>query len=223
MRMRRAAFLLLGLGLALSALASTLDSMKFLSGNPDYIPLATLPGVRIELKYATTGNFMREDLYGDFKTCFLHKDSAAKLKKAAAYLQAAHPGYGLLVYDGLRPRSVQRKMWAAVKGTPSQKYVANPDIGSMHNYGMAVDLTATDASGKPLDMGAGFDDFREISQPRYEAKFIKSGDLTQKQLENRLILRHAMEKAGFIQLKHEWWHYDAAMQKEVFKSYQVVD
>jgi len=197
--------------------------MQFLTQSPDYTELTAIPGIRIELKYSTTDNFMKENLYGEFTKCFIHKDGAAKLKKAVELLRAKHPGYGLLVYDGLRPRSVQRKMWARVKGTPSQKYVADPDRGSMHNYGMAVDLTATDASGKPLDMGAGYDDFRELSQPRFEDKFLKSGELGQKQLENRLILRAAMVGAGFIQLSHEWWHYDAMPQKEAAKLYKIVE
>lgn len=199
------------------------DSMQFLIQSADYTDLTSIPGVSIKLKYATTDNFTHGNLYGEFTKCFLHKDAALMLKAAVALLRKKHPGYGLLVYDGLRPRSVQRKMWAVVKGTPSQKYVADPDKGSMHNYGMAVDLTATDAKGKPLDMGAGYDDFREISQPRHEEKFLKSGELTQKQLKNRLILRKAMEGAGFIQLKHEWWHYDAMPQKEAFKIYKIVE
>ena len=202
---------------------SPTNSMQFLISNSDYTELSSIPGIAIELKYATTDNFMKENLYGEFTMCFMHKDGAAKLKKAVDLLRSEHPGFGLLVYDGLRPRSVQRKMWARVKGTPSQKYVADPDKGSMHNYGMAVDLTATDASGKPLDMGAGYDDFRELSQPRYEERFIKSGELSQKQLKNRLILRSAMEGAGFIQLKHEWWHYDAMEQKEAAKLYKIVE
>src|SRR5437763_631444 len=93
------------------------DSMQFLIQNADYTELSTIPGVHIELKYATTDNFMKENLYGEFTKCFMHKDGGAKLKKAVGLLRAAHPGFGLLVYDALRPRSVQRKMWARVKGT----------------------------------------------------------------------------------------------------------
>jgi D-alanyl-D-alanine dipeptidase len=197
--------------------------MKFLLKNPDYVIATEIPGVKAELKYATTDNFTRENLYGDFKTCFLHKVAAGQLKKAVAYLQAEHPGYGLLIYDGLRPRSVQRVMWSHVKGTPSQKYVADPDKGSMHNYGLAVDLTVTDEKGKPLDMGAGFDDFRIESQPRHEADLLKEGKLSAVQVGHRKILRNCMEKAGFIQLPHEWWHFDALPQKEAEKRFPIVE
>lgn len=32
-----------------------------------------------------------------------------------------------------------------MKGTKSEKYVAKPQKGSMHNYGVAVDVTIVDA------------------------------------------------------------------------------
>ena len=40
-----------------------------------------------------------------------------------------------------------------MKGTVFEKYVANPKKGSMHNYGIAVDITIVDANGNMLDMG----------------------------------------------------------------------
>jgi len=33
-------------------------------------------------------------------------------------------------------------------------------------------------------------------------------ELTQEQIENRSILRNAMEKQGFTALDSEWWHFD---------------
>lgn len=206
-----------------SLCAAPNDSMKFLLKHPDYVQAAKIPGVSAELKYATTDNFTHKNLYGDFQTCFIHKVAADKLRKAVENLRAGHPKYSFLIYDGLRPRSVQRVMWDYVKDTPQQRYVANPVRGSMHNYGLAVDLTVTDENGKPLDMGAGFDDFRELSQPKLEKRYLASGQLTKPQVANRMILRNAMEKAGFIQLPHEWWHYDALPQKQAEKSFTLVE
>jgi D-alanyl-D-alanine dipeptidase len=197
--------------------------MPLVEPNPNFSDLAGIPGIRIDLKYASTDNFMGENVYGDLRVCFLHPEAASKLKHAVGLLRSAHPGFSLLVYDGLRPRSVQRKMWAKVLGTPAQAYVAEPEIGSMHNYGLAVDLSVTDAHGNVLDMGAGFDDFREISQPRLEPRFLASGELSQIQLQNRLILRSAMQGAGFIQLEHEWWHYNAMAPEEAAKKYKILD
>jgi D-alanyl-D-alanine dipeptidase len=209
--------------LALSLYSSPSDSMKFLLNNPDFVQATKIPGVSAELKYATIDNFTRKNLYGDFQTCFLHKVAAEKLKKAVELLREKNPKYSFLIYDGLRPRSVQRVMWAQVEGSNSQKYVANPKRGSMHNYGLAIDLTVTDENGKPLDMGAGFDDFRELSQPKFEKRFLKSGELTPAQVANRKLLRNAMEKAGFIQLPHEWWHFDALPQGQAEKTFTIVE
>jgi D-alanyl-D-alanine dipeptidase len=197
--------------------------MPILRSKRDYMDVSKIPGVLVKLKYASRDNFMKENLYGRFKTCFLHETAALKLKNAVAYLQASNPNFHLLVYDGLRPRSVQRKMWARVEGTPFQKYVANPDEGSMHNFGLALDLSVQDPSGKVLDMGADYDDFRSISEPRYEKKFLKTGNLTKNHLKNRLILRNAMQRATFIQHPYEWWHYDAMPLREAKKGYSMVE
>jgi zinc D-Ala-D-Ala dipeptidase len=51
-----------------------------------------------------------------------------------------------------------------VKGTAQQPYVADPRNGSIHNYGLAVDLSLEDQNGRELDMGTGFDDFSPKGQ-----------------------------------------------------------
>lgn len=177
----------------------------------------------IELKYATHENFMKENAYGDFKRAFLHKIAFDKLVKAAQAIQEAKPGYKLLIYDALRPRSAQRTLWKYVVGTPQQKYVANPDKGSVHNYGFAVDLTVMDEKGHPLDMGAGFDDFREISQPDQEQKYLASGELSAAQYGNRLLLRKAMVGAGYRTISHEWWHFEAMPREEIRSKFAIIE
>lgn len=177
----------------------------------------------IELKYATKDNFMRENAYGTFTRAFLHTIAYEKLIKAAETLQRTHPNYKLLIYDALRPRSAQRTLWKHVVGTPEQKYVADPDKGSIHNFGFAVDLTVIDEKGRPLDMGAGFDDFREISQPDQEQKYLASGDLSETQMKNRKLLRNSMVSAGYRTIAHEWWHFEALPREEVRKSYKIVE
>lgn len=202
---------------------SPVESMKNLEHNQDYVELSTFPGVHINLKYATTDNFMGMNLYGPVTQCFLHKDSAEKFKKAIENLERAKPGWSFIVFDALRPRSVQWKMWDHVKDTPQRKYVANAEIGSAHNYGMALDLSLLDEKGREVDMGTGFDSFSPVSEPRLEVKFLKAGKLTSRQLENRLILRNVMTKAGFLQLSHEWWHYNALPEPEIRKKYKIVE
>jgi D-alanyl-D-alanine dipeptidase len=128
-----------------------------------------------------------------------------------------------VIYDALRPRSVQYVLWDKVKGTDRQKYVANPQHGSIHNFGFAVDVSILDENGKALDMGTPFDDFTALAQPRLEQAFLKAGKLTRQQLDNRLLLRKVMEDAGFIQLPVEWWHYDALPREKVMSEFEIVE
>jgi D-alanyl-D-alanine dipeptidase len=198
-------------------------SLSFLNKAKDFVELHAGDGLRIDLRYAGTNNFVGHDMYGPFRQAFLHKIAAQKLSTAFRALRASHPGFGFVIFDALRPRSVQRVLWDHVKGTDGESYIANPDNGSLHNFGFAVDLSVTDKNGRELDMGAGYDDFRPISQPKMEAHFLEQGLLTQEQLQNRLILRGAMEAAGFIQLQHEWWHYDAMTKAEVREKFKIVE
>ncbi|HET6513287.1 MAG TPA: D-alanyl-D-alanine dipeptidase, partial [Candidatus Kapabacteria bacterium] len=99
------------------------------------VSIAGLPGVKLDLRYKTSKNFMGEDLYKEYSGEYLHEDAAAKLQKAAELLAEAKPGWKIRVLDALRPREIQQRMWARVKGTSSSKYVADPRLGSGHNYG----------------------------------------------------------------------------------------
>jgi zinc D-Ala-D-Ala dipeptidase len=188
-----------------------------------YVDLSIFSNTKIDLKYASTDNFMGEDLYGNFKTAFLHKDAAIKFERAIEVLQQEKPGWSFIVFDALRPRSVQWEMWAKVKNTSQEKYIANPDKGSPHNFGMALDLSVLDEHGKEVDMGAGFDDFREISEPRFEERFLAEKKLSLKQIENRLVLRRCMTGGGFLQLPHEWWHYNALPEEGIRKNYPIIE
>lgn len=200
-----------------------LRSLHALEKDPDYADLSAFPHVRIDLKYATTDNFMGRDMYGPFKKAFLHKDAAVLFRKAVELLQKDNPGYSFIVFDALRPHSVQWIMWDRVKDTPQRKYVANAGIGSPHNFGMAIDLSVLDDKGRELDMGTPFDSFSEVSEPQLEERFLKEGRLTRAQMGNRLILRRAMTGAGFQQLSHEWWHYNALPEPEIRKRYKIVE
>ena len=177
----------------------------------------------IDLRYASTNNFVGQDMYGPFKRLFLHKRAADKLKAAIALLKHEHPGYKFVIYDGLRPRSVQYVLWQHVEGTPREKYVADPKKGSLHNYGLAVDLSVQDDKGRELDMGTGFDSFTPLAETQLEKDKLASGELTAAQLENRTILRRPMEEAGFKVLPEEWWHFDALPAELVRKQFTIVE
>jgi len=181
--------------------------------------------IKVELKYTTEDNFMRMRLYEKIDRAYLQKDVAKRLAKVQDALSNKKPGYCLLVYDALRPVSVQRKMWKALDSIPPLrrgKFVSNPTNKSLHNMGAAVDLTIVDNKGVPLDMGAGFDDIREIAYPAFEQRFLQTGELSKKQVENRLLLRRLMQAQGFRQLQTEWWHYNACTKSEALKRYEVL-
>lgn len=185
--------------------------------------LSDLEGLRIDLRYAGDNNFMGRNVYGDFNVAYLHEIAFAMLEKALAELRRENPGYRLLIFDALRPRRAQRILFDHVRGTPQEPYVADPDLGSLHNFGFAVDLTVLDASGRELDMGTPFDDFTELAQPRAEEKFLREGLLSPRQLENRLLLRRPMENAGFKVLPHEWWHFNAMPVADARANHSIVD
>ncbi|MCH2231979.1 MAG: M15 family metallopeptidase [Crocinitomicaceae bacterium] len=181
--------------------------------------------IQIDLKYATTNNFMATQLYDTLSRLFLQKDVAIRLSKSQKFLDSIHPGYSLLVYDGARPRAVQQEMWDALDSIPIYrrgKYVSNPRNGSVHNFGAAVDLTIVDSFGIELDMGAGYDDFREIASPKNEARFLKSGELTSDQYNNRKLLRRVMRYSKFYNIPSEWWHFNACSRISASHRYQLL-
>lgn len=189
----------------------------------DFQDVSQILGVHVDLRYASTDNFMGEDLYQELRTAFLHKTAAKKLEKAALLLQNRKPGWKLLVFDGLRPRDVQQRLWDRVKGTEKQIYVADPQKGSVHNYGFAVDLSLQDEQGKEVDMGTPFDSFEPLAQPKLEERFLREGKLSPAHVDHRRLLRDVMESAGFKQFTLEWWHFDALPKEEVKAHYPIVE
>ncbi|HUL20822.1 MAG TPA: D-alanyl-D-alanine dipeptidase, partial [Thermodesulfobacteriota bacterium] len=153
------------------------------------------PRVVVDMKYASEDNFTKRKLY-DSNTCFLRKPTAVKLDAVQKELEKMN--LGLKVWDCYRPLAVQWIFW---KILPDERYVANPETGSRHNRASAVDLTLVDSRGKELQMPTGFDDFSSRADHHYR-------DLPAEAIRNRELLKGLMEKAGFISLAEEWWHYD---------------
>lgn len=177
----------------------------------------------IDLKYTTADNFVGTVLYGDLKEAFLHPDAMRCLKKAQKLLKAERPEYSLIVYDAGRPMSVQKRMWDKVKGTNKQKYVSNPARGGgLHNYGLAVDITIIDGNGIPLPMGTEFDHLGYEAGITNEQALVKRGKISKKELQNRLLLRKVMKKAGFRPLPSEWWHFNFCSRNYAKQHYKVM-
>ncbi|MBX2988275.1 MAG: M15 family metallopeptidase [Bdellovibrionaceae bacterium] len=190
---------------------------------PEFIDVSTLPQARIDLRYASENNFMKRNVYGSFVTAYLHRIAFEKLRHAGQALEGHRPGWKLLVFDALRPRSAQKILFAFVEGTDQEPYIAPPVPGSIHNFGMAVDLSLLDERGEEVDMGTPFDDFRELAQPRHEERFLASGHLTPQHVENRRFLRSLMLEAGFLGIPHEWWHFEALPRDQVRDHFIIVE
>ena len=109
-----------------------------------------------------------------------------------------------------------------MKGTKFEKFVANPKKGSMHNYGIAVDVTIVDENDKEIDMG--FTPFYRSNLSIYwgYAK-LKMFDLSESQKQNRKLLSNVMKKAGFFPLSYEWWHFNGMQKEEARKKYQIIE
>jgi zinc D-Ala-D-Ala dipeptidase len=179
----------------------------------------------VDLKYSSTDNFVKLDLYGDLSNCYLQKDIALKVKKAQTLLKERYPSYSLLIYDGVRPLRVQKQLWDTIDVPEKIKhfYVAHPDSGSIHNYGAAVDLTIADSLGKPLDMGTPFDYFGKLAYPIKEMEMLHEGQLTAEEVNNREILRNVMRDAGFTSITTEWWHFNGCSRATAQNRYKIVE
>ncbi len=179
----------------------------------------------VDLRYSTTNNFVGVDVYGDFNAAYMQSKPAQMLAQANAYLKEYDPDYTLYIFDATRPRSVQQILWDTLDYPEAEKakYVANPQKGSIHNYGAAVDLTIARPDGKPLDMGTDFDYFGVLAYPVHEQKMLAQGKLTKVQADNRQLLREVMMRAGFSPITSEWWHFNAMSQKEADKRYGIVE
>lgn len=156
------------------------------------------PQVVVDLRYATANNFTGQVLYPKEARCYLREPVA----KALGEVQTAllKEGLSLKLLDCYRPHRVQFKLWEIVH---DERYVADPNKGSRHNRGAAVDLTLLDAQGQELVMPTPFDDFSEKAHRSYM-------QLPAQAVENRAKLQRAMERVGFVGMPTEWWHFDAA-------------
>lgn len=179
-----------------------------ISQHPDFCPLASVPGVLHDLRYASSNNFAGHVLYRNIDCGWLRVEAANGLRTAARWLATRHPGWQLLVLDALRPQRVQEAIWKDVVGTPMAMYFADPARGSIHSYGMAVDVNLVDTTGMEADMGSGFDEMSTASHPALHAQLLAQGRLRPEHIARRALLAAAMTAGGFTGIDTEWWHFD---------------
>lgn len=204
-------------------LSVDVDSVMYLIGLVDLHNVDSR--ILLDLRYASDNNFMHRVLYDTLSTVYLQRDVAEKLKLVQDFLDSLNHGYRLKVYDGVRPVQVQREMWNSLDTIPTSnrgRFVSNPALGSVHNFGAAVDVTIVDEKGNELDMGAGYDDFRKIAFPSLEGQFLASGELSQIQVNNRRLLRRVMRSQGFSNIPSEWWHFNAVSRIQAANKYPML-
>ena len=155
------------------------------------------PSLRLDVRYATSQNFMGRVLYPQARV-FLIRPAAQAVVRVQKKLRAQN--LGLVLFDGYRPWSITQQMWDQTPPGKKQ-YVADPAKGSRHNRGCAADLTLQNlTSGEALEMPTEYDDFTD----KAHAEAVANPTATH----NRALLRQAMESEGFRIYPYEWWHYD---------------
>jgi D-alanyl-D-alanine dipeptidase len=154
-----------------------------------------VPGVVLDLRYATTNNITGKVLYPEAKA-YLRQETIRKLRRVARKLE--EEGYRLVLWDAWRPASVQRALWQA---KPDGKFLTPPSKISRHRRGTSVDLSLADKEGKILEMPSGFDEFNAKADEDFS-------DVPKEAAQRARILRAAMFSTGFSGVPDEWWHYD---------------
>jgi CubicO group peptidase (beta-lactamase class C family)/D-alanyl-D-alanine dipeptidase len=165
---------------------------------PDLLDLATIDGLKFDIRYATTNNFLSTPFYTSAKA-FMQRPAAEALRRVQDRLKPL--GSGLIIYDAYRPWHVTKMFWDA---TPEKfhNFVADPSKGSRHNRGCAVDLGLFDLkTGNVIEMVSGYDEFSDRAYPDYPGG-------TSRQRWHRDLLRRSMEAEGFAVYEEEWWHFD---------------
>lgn len=166
---------------------------------PDLVDVRAFdPTIRLDIRYATTDNFMGMALY-EQPRALLQRPAAKALAQAHWALEKY--GYGIIVYDAYRPWSVTKMFWDA---TPNnmKMFVADPANGSRHNRGGAVDVGLYDRrTGQIIPMTSGYDEFSLRAIPTYAGG-------TESERWHRDLLRLVMEGEGFTVYAEEWWHFD---------------
>lgn len=165
-----------------------------------------IPDVEIELRYATNNNVTKRVLYEN-TNAYLRKGTADKLKEANNQFKKL--GYRIKIWDAYRPTAVQKILWSKVS---DNRFIANPNGGSNHNRGAAVDITLVDKSGKEIPMPTDFDGFSKLADKDYS-------DVDKEKVKNAKLLESVMVEYGFKSIYTEWWHFD----DKNWKSYAVVD
>jgi len=154
-----------------------------------------VPGLVLEIRYATEQNITGKKIYTD-KRAWLREETIRKLAQVARELE--EKGYRLVLWDGWRPASAQKALWAA---KPDGRFLTPPNRISRHTRGTSVDVSLADRNGKTVEMPSDHDEFTDRADEDFS-------DVPKEVAQRARLLRKAMFRAGFSGVPDEWWHYD---------------
>jgi D-alanyl-D-alanine dipeptidase len=149
------------------------------------------------------------------RTVLVREGLAARLRAAAADLPGS---VRLHVVEGHRPAAAQQRIIdrytaevRAAHPTADARELADlvsrfvaPLAVAPHVAGAAVDLTLTDLSGVPLDLGTPIDATPEQSGGRC---YFASPDIDARARAGRSLLAAVLAEAGLVNYPTEWWHW----------------
>lgn len=165
------------------------------SNKANLVNLAKYPGeIYINMRYAGLDNIFGKAVYPN-SDCLVHYDLAQALISANRELMLN--GYALKVWDAYRPLRTQYALWELL---PDRKYVASPELGSLHNRGSAVSLTLVRSDGSSLEMPTDFEEFTEAASSLYS-------ECSEAAMKHRTVLHNTLKKYGLKPYKAEWWHF----------------
>lgn len=184
-------------------IAATTIAAPFLNANggSQLVDIRSVdPTIVVELRYAGRNNLVGHPLYPKGMCALARPEVASGLAKAQAFLRRYQ--FGLKIWDAYRPATVQEKLWQL---SHNSDYVANPEtgVGSLHSWGVAIDVTLIDTWNRPVRMPSDFDDFTPAAMWRY------LGPHPDVRAHVHL-LQNAMRNGGFWGLRTEWWHFTIA-------------
>ena len=192
------------------------DEYKLSDDASDFVLLSdAVPDAILEIRYYSTYNFVGDRIDGyEEPVALITKEAGESLRRVSDEL--SEKGYRLKIYDAYRPQKAVDHFvrWAKDAGDTRMKEFFYPELDkeeifprgyilehSGHTRGSTVDLTLFDmTTGKEADMGGTFDYFGELSHPDYRG-------ITDRQYDNRMMLRKAMTDHGFKPVDEEWWHF----------------
>ena len=155
-------------------------------------------GFKFDIRYARSDNFMNEVIYPSANAFLLNHVTEDLIR---VHQSLSRHGYGLLIFDAYRPWAVTKHFWDR-SSDEMRQYLANPETGSSHNRGCAVDLSMFDLkTGLAVEMPSDFDEMNEKAHVAYAGGTAESRRL-------RDLLQSTMKENYFKGIANEWWHFN---------------